>query len=284
MDDTSSSSNIEWKKNKKGFGATEKITRKTNIKKALEFEAKEKKPLTSSQSLSPANLPIGIKKLRKKIKESYEEDDEDEYTDVVPLNMESSLYNALYEDEKKQIKYQNTLKNQTMQQTVGKMEAIMQADRLARESGLNGINKKTVNSTTQDALVPKDTLEKVLSKEASSKIKTDGKLLSAKETVTLLRGIDRICKMSEAAEISQMKALEKMKLDEVLNAGEKNTDDKQVAELILKKSGRKKKTDIEKIISKNKQIEANRKNKKVSSEKQKKQTRINLSAKDIHRN
>lgn len=284
MDETSSSSNIEWKKNKKGFGATEKVTRKTNVKKALEFEAKEKKPLALSKSVKPSDLPKGIKKLRKKIKEAYEEDDESEYSDVIPLNLDSSLYNALYEDEKRQINQQNILKNQSMQQTAGRMEAVMQADRMVKETGFSGINKKLANTAAQDALLPNNTLETVLSKEAATKIKTDGKILSAKETVTMLRGIDRIRKMAEAAETSQTKSLEKMKLDEVLNAGEKSTDDKQIAELILKKSGRKKKTDIEKIVLKNKQNEAARKKQKKTQEKPKKQTRMNLSAKDIHRN
>ena len=284
MDETSSSSNIEWKKNKKGVGATEKVTRKTNVKKALEFEAKEKKPLALSKSVKPSDLPKGIKKLRKKIKEAYEEDDESEYSDVIPLNLDSSLYNALYEDEKRQINQQNILKNQSMQQTAGRMEAVMQADRMVKETGFSGINKKLANTAAQDALLPNNTLETVLSKEAATKIKTDGKILSAKETVTMLRGIDRIRKMAEAAETSQTKSLEKMKLDEVLNAGEKSTDDKQIAELILKKSGRKKKTDIEKIVLKNKQNEAARKKQKKTQEKPKKQTRMNLSAKDIHRN
>ena len=53
---------------------------------------------------------------------------------------------------------------------------------------------------------------------------------------------------------------------------------------LLKKSGRKKKTDIEKIVLKNKQNEAARKKQKKTQEKPKKQTRMNLSAKDIHRN
>ena len=154
-----------------------------------------------------------------------------------------------------------------MQQTAGRMEAVMQADRMVKETGFSGINKKLANTAAQDALLPNNTLETVLSKEAATKIKTDGKILSAKETVTMLRGIDRIRKMAEAAETSQTKSLEKMKLDEVLNAGEKSTDDKQIAELILKKSGRKKKTDIEKIVLKNKQNEAARKKQKKTQEK-----------------
>lgn len=281
MNESSSSTNIEWKKNKKNFGVTEKITRKTNLKKTLEYEAKEKKPLTSTKSPKLSDLPKGIKKLRKKIKDVYDEDEEEEFFDFIPLNMESSLYNALYEDEKKQIQQQNIIKNQSMQQTVGKMEAIMQADKMAKQAGLNGINKKLVNSATQDVLLTQNPLEKVLCEEAASKLKTNGKILSTKETVSMLRGIDRIRKMAQAADESQLKTLEKMKLEEVINAGEKTTEDKQVAELILKKSGRKTKKDINKIVNKSKQID---KSKNISTLSPKKQQKTNLSARDIHRN
>ena len=280
MNDTSLNSNIEWKKNKKGFGATEKITRKTNIKKALEYEAKEKKPLAMTKTPKPTDLPKGIKKLRKKIKEAYEEEGDEEYSDIIPLNMDSSLYNALYEDEKKQIQQQNTLKNQSMQQTAGKMEAVMQADRMAKEAGLKGIDKKIANKTTQNALHSQNILENIITEEASSKIKTGGKNLSPKETVTMLRGMERIKKISQAANESQLKTLEKMKVEEVLNAGEKSTNDKEVAELILKKSGRNNKKDVAKIVARSKE---NNKSKKPMAKPQKKSAQPSLTSRDIHR-
>ncbi|MBE6451893.1 MAG: hypothetical protein E7012_00175 [Alphaproteobacteria bacterium] len=281
MSKQSSNPNIEWKKDKKGVGETEKLTRKTNIKKALEYEATEKKPVNTKDILKITELPKGIKKLRKRIKEAYEEDDEEEYTDVIPLNMESSLYNALYENEKKHIQQQNTIKNQIMQQTVGKMEAVLQADKMIKETGLKGINRKNANLTTQDVSIQDQPLEKIISKEAAEKTKSYNKILSTKETINVLRGIERIRKMALAADESQTKILEKMKLEEVINAGEKNTDDKEVAELILKKSGRKNKKDVKKIVNKSKQYSKP----KVKDTRKTKDTVLNdLTTRDIHRN
>ena len=281
MEDESSSLNIEWKKNK-GFGATEKLTRKTDTKKALELEAKEKKPVSIDFSSRPSELPKGLKKIRKKIKEVYDEDEEEDFYDSAPLDMSNSLLNALYEDEKKQLHVQsNTLHNQKMQQTAGRLEAVAVADKLAREAGLKGINKKVAGRNIQDATIINNSIEKVLSEELSLKTKTSVRKLSKGETVTMLRGISRIRRMALAADESQLKALEKMKVDELINAGEKSTDDKKVAEMILKKSGRKNKKEINNLVqkSKNKNLQ---KNKEIKS-KVDANPRTNLSAKDIFR-
>lgn len=281
MEDESSSLNIEWKKNK-GFGATEKLTRKTDIKKALEFEAKEKKPVSVDFSSRPSELPKGLKKIRKKIKEVYDEDEDEDFYDSAPLDMSNSLLNALYEDEKKQLHVQsNTLHNQKMQQTAGRLEAVAVADKLAREAGLKGINKKVAGRNIQDATLINNSLEKVLSEELSLKTKTSVRKLSKGETVTMLRGISRIRRMALAADESQLKALEKMKVDDLINAGEKSTDDQKVAEMILKKSGRKNKKEINNLVqkSKNKNLQ---KNKEIKS-KVDANPRTNLSAKDIFR-
>lgn len=281
MEDESSSLNIEWKKNK-GFGATEKLTRKTDIKKALEFEAKEKKPVSVDFSSRPSELPKGLKKIRKKIKEVYDEDEEEDFYDSAPLDMNNSLLNALYEDEKKQLHVQsNTLHNQKMQQTAGRLEAVAVADKLARDAGLQGINKKVAGRNIQDATLINNSLEKVLGEELSLKTKTSVRKLSKGETVTMLRGISRIRRMALAADESQLKALEKMKVDDLINAGEKSTDDKKVAEMILKKSGRKNKKEINNLVQKSKN-KNQQKNKEIKS-KVDANPRTNLSAKDIFR-
>lgn len=281
MEDESSSLNIEWKKNK-GFGATEKLTRRTDVKKALEFEAKEKKPVSLDFSTRPTELPKGLKKIRKKIKEVYDDDEEEDFYDGAPLDMNSSLLNALYEDEKKQLYVQsNTLKNQKMQQTAGRLEAVAVADKMVREAGLSGLNKKVAGRNAQDTTLIDSSLEKVLSEELSLKTKTSVRKLSKGETVTMLRGINRIRNMALAADESQLKALEKMKVDDIINAGEKSTDDKKVAELILKKSGRKSKKDVDNLVQKSKS-KNQQKSKEIKSKVDGK-PRTNLSAKDIFR-
>ena len=95
----------------------------------------------------------------------------------------------------------------------------------------------------------------------------------------MLRGIDRIRKMAVAADESQTKALQNLKIEEVITAGEKATDDRDVAELILKKSGRKSKKNIDAVVKKSKE----QKETKKQTIKPKENKRRNLSAKDIFR-
>ena len=282
MEEESSSLNIEWKKNK-GFGATEKLTRKIDTQKALAFEATEKKAVNTTFSAKPTELPKGLKKIRKKIKEVYDEDEDEDFYDGVPHDLNNSLLNALYEDEKKQLQQKETLNNQKMQQTAGRLEAVAVADKLARESGLKGLDKKVAGKNLSDVTLINSSLEKVLSEEVALKTKSGVRKLSKAETVTMLRGITRIRKMALAADESQLKALEKMKVEDIINAGEKSTDDQQVAELILKKSGRKNKKDVNKIVEKSKkQKDIKIKNPKPKEKDTSKQ-KLNLSAKDIFR-
>lgn len=256
-DEEASEINIEWKKNK-GIGTAEKLTRKTDVKQALHYEATAKKPLTQSFAPRPSELPKGLKKIRKKIKEAYDddEDEDDVFYDAAPHELDNSLMEALYENEKKQLKQKETLNIQKMQQTAGRMEAVLQADKMAREAGLKGLQAKTVQTNSQDVTLINSSLEKVLSEDIARRTKTGVKRLSKAESITMLRGIDRIRKMALAAKESQLKALENMKVEDVLNAGNKTTDDQEVAELILKKSGRKsRKETINKIVQKSKQQE-----------------------------
>ena len=281
MEEDASSLNIEWKKNK-GFGATEKLTRKTDVKKALKYEATEKKAVAFDSAPRPSDLPKGLKKIRKKIKEVYDEDEDEDFYDGLPHDLNNSLLNALYEDEKKQLQQQNnTLKQQKMQQTAGRLEAVAIADKLAREAGLKGLNKKVAGQNANDATQISGSLEKVLSEELALKTKKGVRKLSKAETITMLRGINRIRKMALASDESQLKALEKMKVDELIDAGEKSTDDTKIAEMILKKSGRKNKKEVNKMVQKSKE-RAPKKSKEIKS-KIDASPRTNLSAKDIFR-
>lgn len=281
MEEDASSLNIEWKKNK-GFGATEKLTRKTDVKKALKYEATEKKAVAFDNAPRPSDLPKGLKKIRKKIKEVYDEDEDEDFYDGIPHDLNNSLLNALYEDEKKQRQQQNnTLKQQKMQQTAGRLEAVAIADKLARESGLKGLNKKVAGQNANDATQISGSLEKVLREELALKTKKGVRKLSKAETITMLRGINRIRKMALASDESQLKALEKMKVDELIDAGEKSTDDTKIAEMILKKSGRKNKKEVNKMVQKSKE-RAPKKSKEIKS-KIDASPRTNLSAKDIFR-
>ena len=251
MDNETANPTIERKKNK-GFGTAEKLSRRIDKEKALEDEAKAKKPVTvnNGQRPLPNDLPKGLKKLRKKIKDVYDEDEEDEdYYTFLPNEMNSSLINALYEDERKQLGIrENTLNNQKLQQDAGKMSAIRMANQLSKEFGFGNIDKKIINKNMQDATINSRDFEKILKDDVMSKAKISTRQLSKGETVNLLRGIKRIKRVAMQGKEAELKAIEGLKIDDIINAGERNVDDNKVAEIILKKSGRKNKKATAKTI------------------------------------
>lgn len=249
MEDDTSNSNIEWKKNK-GFGSTEKLSRRIDKEKALKEEAKSKKPISNAQPPLPSQLPQGLKKLRKKIKEVYDEDEEEEdYYTFLPNEPMSSLMNALYDDERKQLSIrENTFNNQKLQQDAGRIEAVRMANQLSKEFGFGKIDKSIINENMQNATLNTRDFEKILKDDVMKKAKISTKQLSKAETVNLLRGIKRIKKIAMQGKEAELKAIEGLKIEDIISAGERNADDNKVAEIILQKSGRKNKKETAKVI------------------------------------
>ena len=239
-EDSDINPNIEWKK--KSFENKERLTLKINVKQAIQYEVTEKKNLSKAFSPKPSELPKGLKKIRKKIKDIYDDDedeDENEFQLAPAMDLNNSLYNALHEDEKRQFKQQETIKNINMQQNAGRMEAITMADRASKDLGLKGISKKNINKNMIDVSLNSKTYENVLKDELSTKAKIKGRRLSDAETINLLRGIKRIQALALASDESKVKALEGWKIDEIVDVGRKDTEDKKIAKKILVKSGRK---------------------------------------------
>ncbi len=239
MSEDSSNPNIEWKK-KNSFDNKERLSLRVDVQKALKQEASDKKNIVTNNVLRPSDLPKGLKKIRKKIKDIYDDDDEDENDYILPPDFHNSLLNALHEDEKQFLHQQNTLKTMNEQQNAGKAAGIMAADRISRDLGLKGIDKKTINKNMFDIALSSESFENALRDDLSAKAKIKGRKLSPKETVALLRGIKKIQNLAEASDASKTKVLEGWKLDELIDAGRKNADEEKIAEKILEKSGRKK--------------------------------------------
>lgn len=267
MEDETSNPNIEWKK-KKGFDNKERLTLKTNVKKAVQYEATKKKPVANAFSPLPSDLPKGLKKIRKKIKDIYDDDeDENEYDFIpAPTDINNSLINALHEDEKRQLQQRETIKNNTMLQNAGKMEALIMADRITREMGMKGLDKKTLNNNMLDVSMNSQTYENALKEDIAKKAKINGRRLSSGETITLLRGIKRIQSMAAQADEPKIKAIEGWKIDEIVNAGKDSLgslSDKELAKKILEKSGRKADTKQAEKMAKNSKNKTKAKNKET---------------------
>lgn len=246
------SANIEWDK-KKGFDTKKRQSRKIDLQKAMEADAKDRNSFKTGTP-QPKDLPKGLKKLRTKIKEVYDdEEDEEENNVVFHFSIEdegSSLLNALKDEEKSKLQFNKTLENQKMQQTAGKMEAIIMADKMSKQLGLQGLKKKVVSDNIQDVTLNSETFDKTIKQNVAvkTKIKTEG--LSAKETANMVKGLQKMKQAAAASEQVQLNMLENMKAEELVKIG-KSQDDKKTAEMILEKSGRKEnkkmsKTDKEK--------------------------------------
>ncbi len=262
MTDNSSNPNIEWKKS--GFGTTEKLSLKINAREAIKYNAKNKNVIQTNNPLTPADLPAGLKKIRKKIKDVFDEDeDEDEIIITAPiqsLQESNSLYNALNEEEKKILKQQETLQNIKMQQDAGKLEALALAAHALQEQGVEGLSQQTVARVMQDAAPMNKSLENLVKKDLVKGLKLKDENLSEGRYIQILRGINNLKRAGG------LKAVEGLSLSEV----ERASDEKQVAKVLLEKTGRKepkKKRQLEKQIDKklqksgkNKQIQVSRKN------------------------
>ena len=241
MDDNFSNPNIEWKKT--GFGTTEKLSLKVNPREAAVYNAKKKNAIQQSSPLTPADLPSGLKKLRSKIKDVFDEDDdEDENTVTVSafpsLTETNSLLNALDEDEKKIFRQQETLQQIKLQQETGKLGFLAEAHKMAQEAGLKGLRQETINTNMLSSGVDKAFLENIVKHDLAQSLKIKDSHLSEGKYIQVLRGISNIRK------VGGLKAMEGLNLQQVAQAA----DEKKAAQILLEKPGE--------MILKNKNLSA----------------------------
>lgn len=225
---------FDWKK--KGFDNQERITLKTDVLEAEKYSQK-KDSLSKKNKVKPENLPLGLKKLRKKIRDIYDDEDEDE-NDYIHAHIkmpeqeeDNTLLNALSDDEKRMFRQKNTIENTRMQQNAGKMEALQIANNLAREAGLKNLSRKVMDTSMQEATFnPKEAQEKIIKKEVGGKLGIKGKIDDGK-VIQAARGIKKV------EQLGGQQATKNLNMKEVVKAGEDKMTDKQLAELILEKSG-----------------------------------------------
>lgn len=243
MADNSGSSNIEWKQDS-GIDKKTHASRKLDMKKLAMADKKAPNQLDSGIK-RVKNTTANLKKIRTKIREVFDEDeDEDVIEKPLFLNFEnenqnSSLVDGLKEDEKKQLQIEQTLKNQNMQQSVGKMTAILQADQELRESGLKKMDSRTINQNMLNVVTDKQTFSNTLKEhiEEKEKIKTKN-IVSYQDTKDLLKGLKKIKRTGAVSKEIDQKRIEKMEAKEIAELG-KEKNEREVARTILEKTGRK---------------------------------------------
>ena len=240
-------SQSSFKPKKSGFDMREHLTLKNDTVQAEIYENKHKKNLNQSAQKNPKSLPVGVLKMRQKIRDIYDEDEEDiyDYTFVKAPKIEEETKNnseeAQSEAQKTAQKQKETNDITKAQQNAGKMEALEVASRLAREAGLKGLKKQTVHKGMQEAVFrPQHTFNKAIEKDVVKELGMKGQVKD-KQIIQAVRGIKTV------ENLGTKKAVKNLDMSDVVKVGEKKMDQKELAELILKKSGQ----DITKYQSKN---------------------------------
>lgn len=203
--------NIEWKN--AGTGSRERPSLKSNELEAAYVSLRREKGKTIRSAL------LDDESLQKIKDESAREE-----------------YKPSYKQEEKsnrQLKEQKL--HMDLQQKNAKATAIITADKLAKTSGLKGVNKTTAAKAELDTDNLQDVFFKMVKQDIVKRLKIRRGMarLRKQNVARLFYGVKRI------QAVGGQKALRGMPLQYVQKAGRKTSSDKRIAQLILLKSGRK---------------------------------------------
>lgn len=144
-DEYKEDANMDWKKS--GIDKNERLTLKVNVKEANMYNAEKKRDIKSKNKLK-APAPKGFTKISKKIRDAYDdEEDDDEYI-LVPVFMDketSSLEKALTPEERKILERMENPHNRNinLHQSVERDMQAKQAEQIVQNLGKN-VDKKII--------------------------------------------------------------------------------------------------------------------------------------------
>lgn len=245
-EDLNSSTNIEWKQNASSISKKTRTTRRIDEKK---ISLSDKKNNKLDIGLSKFGASSGnLKKIRKKIKDIFDEDDEEENDFVFTHNplllnnsdedKNSSLVESLNADEKQQLITQQTIKNQDMQKSSKKMGDILNAQTELKNSGIKKMDNALINDTMINIATDEKafdiTIQKQVKKSTNVKIRDS---YSRKEIKDFIKGLEKVQKSQEVFLENDKKLFEKLKSDDFIDIG-KEKNDQKIAQTIIEKTGR----------------------------------------------
>ena len=236
-DDESPSSKPEWKKKK--VEDDERLTLRIDAIEADKYQARKNKMQTSAKRAKP-------QKMGKKVKQMFDEDeDEDDGMDEEVIrsfrelrlnqsdasNSDTSLIDALSPNEKRMIEQRTNIEITRHQENAGRLNAMEQADTLARKAGMQKTSDSQRTEKMQDAIYnPKriraESLEKNIAKQiglkGEIKFHTEGKVVT---------GVKELNKLTDNHKVKNVK------MSDAKDLSKKTLTENEKAELILRKSG-----------------------------------------------
>ena len=275
MSDDTLNPNFEWKK--KSFGKKERLSRRIDAHQATLSEKKQKNNFAAAISLSDSSNVVfqsHLKKMRKTIKQALDEDEDDEdnqfyINDASLLSLENelndaTLFKSLDDKEKRILNQKRTLREIRMQQDASKVAALSKVNHMAKKAGLEQLSNYDIAQNMQNNGWGKETLKMAIEHNISPDIRTGRAQLSPEKITKLMKGIKRLQK------IGGISAVQGMKINDVIHITDTRFDDKKVAQLLLKKTGRKPYHRTDRLYTKAKQ-----QNQKISFKKLLKQKQEN---------
>ena len=242
MSESSESSNIEWKQETES-GKKTHASRRLDMKKLALADEKSPNKLDSGINRIKKTSP-NLKKIRSKIREVFDEEDEEEDgRPIFTFNLESenetsSLIAGLKEEEKRKMQVEKEQKDLSMQQSAGKMGAVLQANKQLQESGLKNINKRIVNDNMLDVANDQQTFANNVKQQIEKKEKINTqKISSYHDSKELMKGLKKIKGLGLTASELDKQRIEKLEANDLVELG-KEVNDRKAAKAILEKTGR----------------------------------------------
>jgi len=224
------------KSSKKGFDAEGRLSLRIDAQEATRYQANKGKSNLNNQI-------TGIKNLRKKVRDSHDEEENGIDTDVISSlnqlqmnlvdasNGDNTLLAAIDQGEKRNLQQNTVIEISRQEQNAGKMNAIIQANKLSEKAGVSKITDAEFVEKMQEAIYnPKKLQNKVLEENISKKLGIEGKI-KKNNPDDIVEGVKKI------REVAGDRQVKKVNFDDVAKLGSKKANKNETAELILKKSG-----------------------------------------------
>lgn len=227
---------------KNGFDESERLTLRIDALEAEKYQVKKTKKNIN-------RLPKNSNKLKTKVRQVDDEDDEDEDLmdhDAIrslnrlwrmqanrqdSTNSDTSLVNALESDERRQIMQNINTEVVRQQENAGRHNALEQADALLRKANLDKMNTQEFMNEMKDAIYnPSKLRREALAEGIAKQMGISGKILKHSEG-EVVEGVRKVKSLSGGRKVDALK------MDDVRKVGEKNLSQNETAELILRKSG-----------------------------------------------
>ena len=220
---------INWEK--KSVSDAERISKRLEGRAELEDAATTENAAQLRKQATPTPSPQALNRLRKKIKEVYD-DEEDEEDGNTFFNINLLDNEEIYDEEQARARQEKeTIRITQEQHMAGKLNAVMSANIAAQSAGLSTkptrAEASLLNSSEQ---TPTEIRRQVLKQKITKPLNLRGNL-PQEDLPQSIQGIKNVKKRFSEEELSNLPA-------ETMSDFADEKDENELAKLILKKSGR----------------------------------------------